>query len=60
MADNKPNRGAQDRARVSADERYEVDYFASKHALSRGDAERIIWQAGSSRSAADELVKALK
>jgi hypothetical protein len=60
MADDKTNRGAQDRARVAAGEQYEVAYFAGKHGLTMEDARRIIQEAGPSRDKADEMASRSK
>ena len=57
MADDKSKRGGPDRSRVSAEEQYEVAYFAKKHGLSQDRARQIIQQAGPSREKADELAK---
>ena len=46
-----------DRARVSANEPYEVSYFARKHKISSKQARAIIAEAGPSRSAANALAK---
>jgi hypothetical protein len=40
MADDKSHRGGQDRARVSGEQGYEVEYFARKHAITKGQAEK--------------------
>ncbi|AZO07175.1 MULTISPECIES: DUF3606 domain-containing protein [unclassified Mesorhizobium] len=42
MADDKSKRGKQDRARVSASEPYEVNYFARKHGITKDQALKII------------------
>ena len=47
------NRGEQDRSRVSAEEPYEVVYFAHKHGLSQQKAREIIEKHGPSREACD-------
>jgi hypothetical protein len=60
MADDKSKTGAQDRARISATQQYEVKYFASKHRISAAEAREIIQKAGSSREKANELAKAMK
>jgi len=60
MSDDKSNRGAQDRARVSGSETYEVDYFAHKHGISRAQAEDLIRQHGNSRDVLDKAAEALK
>jgi len=59
MTDDKSKRGAADRNRVAANERYELDYFAEKHGISREDARRIIKQHGSDRDAADRAASKL-
>jgi hypothetical protein len=59
MADDKSKRGAPDRRRVSANEPYEVAYFAKKHGISQEDARRIIKQHGSDRDAADKAASRL-
>lgn len=56
MADNKQHRGARDRATVSGAETYEVDYFATKHNLSRKEAQTLIDRVGNSRTALEEAV----
>lgn len=53
MPDDKSNQGGQDRARVSAEQPYEVAYFAQKHGLSQEKAREIIKQHGPSREACD-------
>lgn len=60
MADDKNNRGAQDRARVSGSETYEVDYFAGKHGLTREQAEGLIRQHGNSREVLDREAERMK
>jgi hypothetical protein len=60
MADDKNNRGGQDRARVAGGEGYEVDYFARKHDISIEQAEELIRTVGNSREKLDEAVARLK
>ena len=60
MADNKNKRGAQDRARVSGSEQYEVSYFAKKHGLTADEARKIIANAGPSRERADAAALLVK
>jgi Protein of unknown function (DUF3606) len=55
MADSKSKRGKRDRERIALGEAYEVNYFARKHGLSRGQAEKIIKQARGSRERANAL-----
>jgi hypothetical protein len=56
MPDDKSNQGAQDRARISAEQPYEVSYFADKHSLSTAEAKDIIEKHGPSRAACDAAV----
>ena len=60
MSDDKTNRGGQDRARVSGSETYEVDYFASKHNISREQAQDLIGRFGNSREVLDREAEKLK
>lgn len=53
MSDDKNNRGAPDRSRVSGSEPYELKYFAEKHGLSVAEAERLIGEHGNNRKALD-------
>jgi Protein of unknown function (DUF3606) len=57
MADNKSRRGKRDRNRIAVGEAYEVAYFARKHRIRKGQAERIIRQARGSRERANALAK---
>lgn len=59
MADDKKNRGKQDRALVAAGQEYEVDYFARKHGLDLDAARRIIQEHGPSRRACDKAARLL-
>jgi hypothetical protein len=52
MADDKNDRGAQDRARISG-QPYEVAYFAAKHNIDQKTARDIIDRHGPSREACD-------
>ena len=54
MSDNKQMQDGRDRAKVNAEEPYEVSYFAEKHGISAEQARKILASAGSSRKAADE------
>lgn len=56
MPDSKSKRGARDRARVSADETYEVDYFAERHGISRREAQALIKRVGNDRAKLDAAV----
>ena len=53
MSDNKQMQDGRDRAKVNAQEQYEVAYFAAKHGLSASQARAILDEAGPSREAAD-------
>jgi len=55
MADNKSKRGKADRSRVSGSEGYEVNYFATKHGITREQARDLIKKVGNNR---DKLNKA--
>lgn len=57
MPDDKSNNGAQESARVSAEEQYEVSYFAEKHGIRAAKAREIIELAGNSRAKADAAVE---
>jgi hypothetical protein len=54
MTDNRQMRDGRDRAKVNANEQYEVAYFAQKHGITMEEARRILADAGPSRKAADE------
>lgn len=56
MADDKRNSGARDRSTLSADERYELAYFAKKHDLSREEAQALIDRVGNGREALEAAV----
>ncbi|HEY9012688.1 MAG TPA: DUF3606 domain-containing protein [Devosia sp.] len=54
MSDNKQMQDGRDRAKVNAEEPYEVGYFAHKHGISAEQARKILANSGPSRKAADE------
>jgi hemerythrin superfamily protein len=56
MADDKSNRGNGDRGRVAGGETYEVEYFATKHGLSRDEAQALIDRVGNDRDALEAAV----
>jgi hypothetical protein len=58
MSDDKNKVGGQDRSRVSAEEPYEVEYFARKHGISQQEAREIIREHGPSRAACDRAASA--
>lgn len=53
MADDSTKRGARDRAQVAGGEPYELDYFAHKHGISRGEAQALIDRIGNDREKLD-------
>ena len=48
MADDKTNRGPQDRARVNLSEEYEVRYWAKELGVSKEELIRLVQQHGNS------------
>lgn len=60
MADDKSERGSQDRDLVSGIEEYEVRYFADKHGISIERAQELIHQHGSSRAKLDQAACKLR
>jgi len=50
MADNKKQRGTQDRSRVSAMEDYEVKYLAQKHGVTQKAVKHAVKKVGNSRA----------
>jgi hypothetical protein len=60
MSDDTSNRGAQDRARVSGSEPYEVEYFARKHGITAEQARQLIKEVGNSREKLDAAAERLK
>jgi uncharacterized protein DUF3606 len=50
MADNKKQRGTQDRSRVSAMEAYEVKYLAQKHGVTQTTVKEAVKKVGNSRA----------
>jgi hypothetical protein len=59
MADDKSNRGGQDRSRVSGEQGYEVEYFARKHGIMTDQAEKLIKEHGSNRAQLDAAAEKL-
>jgi hypothetical protein len=55
VPDDKRKRGKPDRSRIAGGEAYEVNYFARKHGLTSGEAEKIIKQAKGNRDRANAL-----
>ena len=60
MSDDTNDRGAQDRARVSGEQEYEVRYFADKHGISVEQAQELIDRHGNSREKLDAAAERLK
>jgi hypothetical protein len=60
MADDKTKQGKQDRSRVSAEQGYEVEYFARKHGITKEQAEKLIKEHGSNRATLDAAAEKLK
>jgi hypothetical protein len=60
MSDDKSKRGGQDRARVSGEEAYEVEYFARKHEITAQQARDLIEKVGNSRAKLDAAAEQLK
>ncbi|GLK69249.1 DUF3606 domain-containing protein [Hansschlegelia plantiphila] len=60
MADDKTNRGRQDRSQVAGGEGYEVDYFAKKHGINNAQALELIKTHGNNRAKLDAAAEKLK
>jgi hypothetical protein len=60
MADNKRKRGASDRRTVAAGEGYEVNYFATKHNITREQARNLIARVGNNRDKLNSAASRLK
>jgi hypothetical protein len=60
MADDKKKRGAADRRQVAGGEGYEVNYFASKHDITRQQAEDLIKRIGNDREKLNAAAAKLK
>lgn len=60
MSDNTNDRGAQDRARVSGNQDYEVRHFAEQNNISIEQAEQLISQHGNSREKLEEAVRQMR
>jgi predicted RNA-binding protein YlqC (UPF0109 family) len=48
MADDKTNRGAQDRARINLQEEYEVRYWTHELGVTKDELERLVARHGTS------------
>ena len=60
MVDDKSKRGGQDRARVSAEQGYEVSYFAKKHGITAEQARDLIKRVGPNREKLNAAAEKLK
>ena len=60
MADNKSRRGAADRRKVAAGEGYELNYFATKHNITREQARNLIAKVGNNRDKLNAAASRLK
>lgn len=57
MADDKDERGAQDRTRVAGDQDYEVRHLMERHRITRERALELIKEHGPSREAIEKAIK---
>lgn len=57
MADDKSNRGPQDRSRISLSEDYEVQYWTDKLGISKSQLEQVVRKVGSWASAVEEELR---
>ncbi|ESW67833.1 hypothetical protein X773_29885 [Mesorhizobium sp. LSJC285A00] len=60
MADDKSKRDFRDRDRVSADEDYEVEYFAAKAGITPQQVKELIAKHGNQRETLEREAKALR
>lgn len=58
MADDKSKRDFRDRNRVSADEDYEVQYFADQNGITPAQVRELIAKHGNDRETLERAVKA--
>lgn len=59
MADDPSKTGYQDRARVAADQAYEVQYFATAHGISPEQVRELISRHGNDRETLEREAKKL-
>ena len=57
MADDKTNRGPQDRTRIAMGENYEVDYWTGKFGVSRERLQQAVDAVGNSADAVERHLK---
>ncbi len=60
MADDKRKRGPGDRRQVAAGEGYELNYFATKHSISRDAARKLIDRIGNDRKKLNAAAQKLR
>lgn len=60
MADDKSKQDFRDRDRVSADEDYEVEYFATKTGITPQQVKELIAKHGNQRETLERVAKALR
>ncbi|ESX77965.1 MULTISPECIES: DUF3606 domain-containing protein [unclassified Mesorhizobium] len=60
MADDKSKRDFRDRDRVSADEDYEVEYFATKTGITPQQVKELIAKHGNQRETLEPVAKPLR
>ncbi|MER8900080.1 DUF3606 domain-containing protein [Mesorhizobium sp. M0676] len=60
MADDKSKRDFRDRDRVTADEDYEVEYFATKTGITPQQVKELIAKHGNQRETLERVAKALR
>ena len=54
MADDRTNRGTQDRSRINMSEAYEVRYWTEKFGVSKEELQRAVERVGSSAKAVEQ------
>jgi hypothetical protein len=57
MADDRTNRGPQDRSRINLGEDYEVRYWTDKFGVSKSQLEEAVRKTGSSAAAVEEALR---
>lgn len=57
MADDKSNRGPQDRSRISLTEDYEVQYWTDRLGISKAQLEEVVRKVGASSDAVEEELR---
>jgi hypothetical protein len=60
MPDNKKKRGGADRRQVAGGEGYEINYFATKHGITREQARKLIAKVGNNRDKLNAAAAKLK